>query len=125
MDDELDAAIRLRSSISRLSRRLRPTQVATGLTPTQLSALVSTVLSGPLGLSELAEREGLNPTMLSRIVGQLAERGLLRRSAHPDDRRAARVEATAAGRRLHERMRQEKNDALVAQLALLTPDEHD
>jgi DNA-binding MarR family transcriptional regulator len=122
---ELDVAIRLRGAISRLSRRLRPTQTATGLTPTQISVLVSVVLGGPLKLAELGAREGLNPTMLSRIVAQLVERGLVRRSNDPDDRRAARVEATAAGKRLHERMRQLKNDALVAELGLLSPDDHE
>ncbi|MDX6503322.1 MAG: hypothetical protein QOE29_447 [Gaiellaceae bacterium] len=122
---ELDAAIRLRAAIGLLSRRLRPTQTAVGLTPTQISALVTIVLAGPLKLGDLAAREGLNPTMLSRIVAQLAERGLVRRIADPDDRRVARVETTTAGKRLHERMRQQKNDALVAQLALLSPAERD
>jgi DNA-binding MarR family transcriptional regulator len=122
-DTELDVAIRLRGAISRLGRRLRPTQASTGLTPTQISALVTVVLFGPLKLSDLAEREGLNPTMLSRIVAQLAARGLVRRVADADDRRAARVEPTAQGKRLHERMRQERNDALVTQLARLSPDE--
>src|SRR4051812_18654482 len=80
---ELDVAIRLRSTISRLSRRLRPTQAATGLTPTQISVLVSVVLEGSLKLAELGAREGLNPTMLSRIVAQLGTRGLVRRTSDP------------------------------------------
>jgi DNA-binding MarR family transcriptional regulator len=122
---ELDVAIRLRGAISRLSRRLRPTQAATGLTPTQISVLVSVALVGPLKLAELGKREGLNPTMLSRIVAQLAARGLVRRTNDPDDRRAARVEATAAGKRLHEKMRQQRNDALVTQLAALSAQERD
>jgi DNA-binding MarR family transcriptional regulator len=122
---ELDTAIRLRTAISRLSRRLRPTQAATGLTPTQISVLVSVVLEGPVKLAELGAREGLNPTMLSRIVAQLAHRGLVRRTEDPDDRRAARVEATPSGKRLHEKMRQQRNDALVAELGVLAPEEHD
>jgi len=122
---ELDVAVRLRIAISQLSRGLRPPQTATGLTPTQLSLLVSVVLFGPLKLADLGTREGLHPTMLSRIVAQLTRAGLVRRSADPDDRRAAMVEATAAGRRLHERMRQQRNDALLAQLVELSPEEHD
>jgi DNA-binding MarR family transcriptional regulator len=122
---ELDVAVRLRIAISQLSRGLRPPQTATGLTPTQLSLLVSVVLFGPVKLADLGAREGLHPTMLSRIVAQLTRSGLVRRSADPDDRRAALVEATAAGRRLHERMRQQRNDALLAQLVELSPDEHD
>ena len=53
---ELDTAIRLRTAISRLSRRLRPTQAATGLTPTQISVLVTVVLEGPIKLADLGAR---------------------------------------------------------------------
>jgi DNA-binding MarR family transcriptional regulator len=63
--------------------------------------------------------------MLSRIVAQLGAKGLVRRTNHPEDRRAALVAATASGRRLHERMRAQRNDALVAELAVLSPEEHD
>jgi DNA-binding MarR family transcriptional regulator len=122
---ELDTAIRLRTAISRLSRRLRPTQAATGLTPTQISVLVTVVLEGPVKLAELGTREGLHPTMLSRIVAQLAQLELVRRTEDPDDRRAARVEATASGKRLQEKMRQQRNDALVAEISVLSPGEHD
>ncbi len=69
--------------------------------------------SGPLRLSDLAELEALNPTMLSRIVGQLCDAGLIRRTADPGDRRAALVEATAAGRRLRERIHRERTRALA------------
>jgi DNA-binding MarR family transcriptional regulator len=124
-ETELDAAIRLRRTIARLSRGLRPTQAATGLTPTQISVLVSVTIYGPLKLADLGAREGLNPTMLSRIVAQLAASGLVRRVTDPTDKRAAVVEPTAAGKRLHERMRQVKNDALVAELARLPGSDHD
>jgi DNA-binding MarR family transcriptional regulator len=74
------------------------------------------VRRGPIGLSELAELEGINPTMLSRITAHLAEEGLLLRTADPSDRRAARVAATAAGRRLRERIHRERTEALAAHL---------
>jgi DNA-binding MarR family transcriptional regulator len=122
---DLDTVTRLRAVVSRLSRLLRSTQAATGLTPTQISVLVTVVRLGPIKLGDLAAFEGLNPTMLSRIVAQLGEAGLVRRAPHPDDRRAGLVEATAAGRRLRERIRQERNDALAAQLAGLDEAELD
>jgi DNA-binding MarR family transcriptional regulator len=124
-ETELDVAVRLRAAISKLSRGLRPTQAATGLTPTQISVLVTVVLFGPLKLSELGAREGLHPTMLSRIVAQLGARGLVRRVADPDDKRAARIEPTARGKRLQETMRKQRNDTLVAELARLEPDERE
>jgi DNA-binding MarR family transcriptional regulator len=109
---ELEPTARLRAAIGRLSRRLRPTVAGSGLTPSQTSVLFTIVRSGPLRLSDVAELEALNPTMLSRFIGQLTDAGLIRRTADPDDRRAALVEATAQGRRLRERIHRERTRAL-------------
>ena len=64
--------------------------ISTGedLTPTQYSVLALVRFRGPLGLTELTELEGLNPTMLSRVVKVLDERGLIRRMPDPGDLRA-------------------------------------
>jgi DNA-binding MarR family transcriptional regulator len=67
---------------------------------------------GRVGLSGLAEAESLNPTMLSRVSAQLSDAGLIRRSPDPEDRRSAFLEATAAGRRLRERIHRERTQAL-------------
>ncbi|HEY2652422.1 MAG TPA: MarR family transcriptional regulator [Solirubrobacteraceae bacterium] len=111
----------MRTAIGRLSRRLRSTAAArdAGLTPTAISLLLSVDRNGPLRLSELADAEGLNPTMLSRAVGALGQDGLLRRSSDVGDRRAAWVEVTAAGRKLAERMRRERTNAVNAALEQL------
>jgi DNA-binding MarR family transcriptional regulator len=124
-ETRLDNASRLRIAIGRLSRRLRQTEAATaaGLTPTRSSVLLNVVRSGPMRLSELAAAEGLNPTMLSRVVAELVDARLLMRSNDQGDRRAAWVEATAAGRRLVERMRRERTDALNLALEGLSADE--
>lgn len=74
---------------------------------------------GPIRLSELAAGEGLNPTMLSRVVADLCDSGLLKRVSDPHDRRVALVKATAEGRRLCERMRRERTDVLNVGLATL------
>jgi DNA-binding MarR family transcriptional regulator len=107
-----EASERLRAAIGRLSRRLRPTVAGSGLSPSQISVLFTVVRVGPLGLSELAQVEGLNATMLSRITAQLSEQGLIVRSSDPGDRRSAIVTATAAGRRLRERIHRERTRAL-------------
>jgi DNA-binding MarR family transcriptional regulator len=114
-----DAAARLRMAIGKLSRRLRPTVAGSGLSPSQISALFTIVRRGPLGLSELAELEAMNPTMLSRIIVHLCELGLIRRESRPDDRRAAVVTATAAGRRVRERVHVERTRALSGYLESL------
>jgi DNA-binding MarR family transcriptional regulator len=109
---ELEPTARLRAAVGRMARRLRPTVAGSGLTPSQTSVLFTIVRSGPLRLSDVAELEALNPTMLSRFIGQLTDAGLIRRTADPGDRRAALVEATAQGRKLRERIHRERTRAL-------------
>jgi DNA-binding MarR family transcriptional regulator len=117
-----DAAARLRSVIGKLSRRLRPTEtaLAAGLTPTRLAVLQKVSWHGSIRLSELAESEGINPTMLSRVTADLVEAGLLERASDDRDRRAAWVKATATGKRLNARIRRERTDALKLALGTLT-----
>jgi DNA-binding MarR family transcriptional regulator len=105
---------RLRAVIGRLSRRLRPTPAAVdaGLTPTKISVLLHVARAGQIRLSELSDAEGINPTMMSRIIAGLTEAGLVTRAIDPCDRRAALVEATATGRKLADRIRRERTDAL-------------
>jgi DNA-binding MarR family transcriptional regulator len=119
---ELSAA-RLRIAVARLSRRLRPTEAAGSLTATEVDVLVAAERRGPIRLSDLAGFAGLNPTMLSRLVPRLETAGLIRRLGDEEDRRVCRVEATAEGRRLLERIRSERNDALSKRLEELSPTE--
>jgi len=122
---DLEATPRLRAVIGRLSRRLRPTAaaVAAGLSPTRISVLLHVARAGRIRLSELSDTEGINPTMMSRVIADLAQDGLVERVTDPVDRRAALVEATAAGRKLADRIRRERTDAL--NLALEGLDEHE
>jgi len=123
--NSLDTASRLRIVVGRLSRRLRQTAAgnAAGLTPTRTSVLLNVVREGPMRLSQLAGSEGLNPTMLSRVVAELVDARLLERSSDAGDRRAAWVKATPAGRRLAERMRRERTDAVNLALEALSEEE--
>jgi DNA-binding MarR family transcriptional regulator len=107
-----ETAARLRTAVGRLARRIRPTRVGAELTLTEATVLATTARNGPVGLSWLAREEGMNPTMLSRVVWRLEDAGLLARRPDPRDRRAALVDATPAGRKLHERIRAERADAL-------------
>ena len=116
---DTEKTARLRAVIGRLSRRLRPTNAGSSLTPTQTSVLFTIVKLGPLGLSEVAEIESVNPTMLSRITAQLCDAGLIHREASPGDRRAALVKATPAGRRMRERIHKERTAALSAHVESL------
>jgi DNA-binding MarR family transcriptional regulator len=105
--------------LGQLARRLRPTEamLAASLTPTRVSVLLNTVRNGPIRLADVAEQEGLNPTLLSRTVAHLAQDGLVTRTADESDRRSAWLEATPAGRELAERIRAERTHAVQAALA--------
>ena len=118
---DAETSNRLRTAIGRLSRQLRTTAAAreAGLSPTGISVLLGVVRGGPTTMSELAASEGINPTMLSRVVAGLVESDLLQRSIDPTDRRVAWVTDTRRGRRLAERMRRERTDAINAALAAI------
>ncbi len=123
MDDE--TVIRLRRVILRLARQLNAASVGEGLTPTQASVLGIVTHRGPLGLTELTEIEGLNPTMLSRVVGKLDSFGLIRRLRDPDDFRAARVEVTAEGKQAYQRIAAQRAAILSERVADLPPEQAD
>jgi DNA-binding MarR family transcriptional regulator len=118
-----DSVIRLRRTVLRLARQLNAASVGEGLTPTQASVLGIITRRGPLGLTELSEIEGLNPTMLSRVVGKLDSFGLIRRLRDPDDFRAARVEVTPEGKQTNQRIAAERAAILSERLAGLPPDQ--
>jgi DNA-binding MarR family transcriptional regulator len=122
---DLETAAQLRMAIGKLSRRLRPTPAAieAGLTPTQISLLLNVARQGPIRLSELATAEAINPTQLSRSVAHLVDIGAVERASDQGDRRAAWVKPTATGRRLADKIRRERTDALNLALSDLAPDE--
>ncbi len=118
-----DTVIRLRRVVLRLARELNAASRSEGLTPTQASVLGITIGRGPLSLAELTELEGLNPTMLSRVIGKLDSFGLIKRLRDPADFRAARVEATPEGRRLHERISAQRSAVISECVAGLPADQ--
>jgi DNA-binding MarR family transcriptional regulator len=111
-----DTVIRLRRVVLQLARQLNAASRKEGLTPTQASVLGITVGRGPLSLAELTEIEGINPTMLSRVIGKLDSFGLIKRLRDPDDFRAARVEATPEGQLRHERIAAQRS-AIISDCA--------
>jgi DNA-binding MarR family transcriptional regulator len=115
--------MRLGAAVARLSRGFRSTSSRHGLSPSQLSVLSSVVRGGPVGVSALAAGEGLNPTLLSRVVGRLEEQGLVERSAGAADRRCVVVVPTAAGRRMQARIRTERRAMLRERLDRLSAEE--
>ena len=113
---------RLRRVIGRLARLLNAAPVSENLTPTQASVLGLVAHRGPIGMTELAEIEGLNPTMLSRVVAKLVDDGLATRLPNPADQRAVQIEATDAGHDVHLRIIKSRTETVARILDGLSPD---
>jgi DNA-binding MarR family transcriptional regulator len=120
MDEE--GVIRLRNAVLRVARRLRTSGDPEGLTATQSSVLATLVRDGPMRAGDLAAAEALNPTLLSRVLLHLEDRGLAARGPDRDDGRVTIARATPAGRRLIERLRERRAALLLDWLEGLTPE---
>lgn len=99
-------------------RGIRQADRRLGVGPARLSAL-SVLLSGPKTLTELAEAEQVSGATISRIAAGLIGTGLARRVPNPEDGRSARLEMTAAGRRLIAQGRQARVARLESSLRRL------
>jgi DNA-binding MarR family transcriptional regulator len=123
LPEELPA--RTRRAVGRLSRSLRQTRAGAELSPSQYEVLVTIVGQGPLRLAELAAREGINPTMLSRIAGKLEATDLVDRVADTGDGRVIHLAASEKGRELVRKVRGERTDALSIALEGMTETERE
>jgi DNA-binding MarR family transcriptional regulator len=115
---EADTA-RLLLAVGRLFRSLRRVGPA-GLGNGSLSALATLAKCGSMRLGDLAEREGVTPPTLSRIIAALVDSGLVSRSPDPGDGRASLVCATVAGESAVLGMRSARIRELARRLERLT-----
>ena len=119
---DAESVTRLRRVIGRLARLLNAAPVSEDLTPTQASVLGLVAHRGPIGMTELADIEGLNPTMLSRVVAKLVDDGLATRLPNPADQRAVQLEATGRGHEVHQRIIASRTETVARILDGLSPD---
>jgi DNA-binding MarR family transcriptional regulator len=97
--DDVTAAIQ---TLFRLggSRRIHQQQSAAAgvsLSPQALRVLERTVEAGQTTPGQLAERLDLDPAVVTRLLRQLEDSGLVTRTRSADDGRVSTVEATPAG----------------------------
>ena len=85
---------------------------------TQCYAMEALLKIGPCSLNALAAELYLDKSTASRVAMVLARKGYVSRRPDPDDARAMRLDITAAGRRLRERIRAE----MVAEQAAMIED---
>ncbi|WP_016934763.1 MarR family transcriptional regulator [Rhodococcus sp. R1101] len=91
-----------------------------GLTRSQSTLLTTVARHETIGVRDLAEIEGLNPTMCSRMVGKLEDDGLLTRSPDAGDKRVVRVHITPAGAALSAELRARRTALFARHLADLS-----
>jgi len=101
----------LRLVVGRLARQLRRHSVG-GLTPSQVSALISIAKHEPVRPGDLAGIEGVAAPTLSRIVAWLENEGLVERRDDPLDGRSALLSVTRKGRATLEEVRAAKQAML-------------
>jgi DNA-binding MarR family transcriptional regulator len=77
----------------------RKVAAATGLPFSRVRALWR-LERGPSTLAELAHDMGTDAPATTVLINSLEQRGLVKRSPHPTDRRAKQVSLTATGRRM-------------------------
>jgi DNA-binding MarR family transcriptional regulator len=115
MSAEHAIADRLHSVAIHLLRRVRRADEASGISPSELSALSVIVFAGPVTLGDLASAEQVRPPSMTRIVKMLEAKNLIIRQADASDKRIARLRASAKGERLIKQGRSARV-ALLAEL---------
>ena len=84
----------VRRGVTALSRRFRAARLNHGVSPSKLTVLSRLRRAGPLTSSRLAALERIQPQSLTRLIGDLEDRGLVRRRPDLQDRRQILIEIT-------------------------------
>ena len=121
-DQASSVAERLHSAAIHLLRRLRRTDVMTGLSAAQLSAL-SVLMHGPRTIGELAAAEQVQPPTISRLISHMERAGLVERTRDERDQRQVWIRSTDTGERVLARGRELRVKALSRAVRRL--DDHD
>jgi DNA-binding MarR family transcriptional regulator len=102
----------------RLTRKLRK-HSETELTMSQVSALSSIERHGPMRVGELARREQISKSSVTRLVSKLEAMNYLKRTVDPEDGRSFVVAVTVHGHDLLAAARQRANEFLAVQVGRL------
>jgi DNA-binding MarR family transcriptional regulator len=100
-EEDLKAATKVRRSVTHLARRLRGLRADHGISGSKLAILGWLFRAGtPMTATDLARLERLQPQSLTRIIAELDEQSLIRRTPDEADRRQILIDITQAGKEL-------------------------
>jgi DNA-binding MarR family transcriptional regulator len=122
---ELDAmavADHLRPTLLGIARELRRERIA-GVSPHQVSLLVSIKLRPGVTVGELATDERVSTAAMSKRISRLERDGLVERTQSETDRRCVGLSLTEDGQRILRRVRSRRTAWLASRLGALSPDE--
>jgi DNA-binding MarR family transcriptional regulator len=123
-ESERDRAARaLFTSMGLLRRRLRAVGSPGELTFPEVAALARLQRNGPATSAELSRIEQISPQSMGATLAGLQERGLVSRSADPDDGRRVVMSVTDAGRQMIDRRRDVRVEQIAAALEGFTSTE--
>lgn len=94
---DLEVVGQLRLVFVRLARRIRQ-RADEGITPSQLAALSTIARHGPMRLGDLAVREHIGKSSVTRLAASLEAAGYVARVVDPADGRGSLVATTEDGR---------------------------
>lgn len=103
----------------------RITDAGLEITPAEARTLVHAARNGPVRQAVLAERMGIEAMTLSGHLDRLEERGMIRRVADPDDRRAKQVHLTDAAGQVLDAIHRISGAIRGAVAETVAPDEWD
>jgi DNA-binding MarR family transcriptional regulator len=118
-DARIEEISSLKYSTLKLARRLRKHSNTT-LTPSQTSALWTLERHGAMRVGDLARREQIGKSSVTRLIAKLEALGHLTRVTDPDDRRSYEVALTRQGLDLLDEANEMATDYLAHQVAALT-----
>lgn len=126
---DTDLKARIRAGLSRLAIALKAEAWQTagpeGLSPTQAQILSHLArANAPARLSRVAEELAVTPATASAAVSTLVAKGLVEKTASPEDARAVALVPTREGRKLAARVTQAP-DVLASAVDALRPAEQD
>jgi DNA-binding MarR family transcriptional regulator len=109
-------------ALTRLTRALRRVNTSE-VGPGSVAALATLRREGPLRPGDLAAREGVTPSTMTRIVALLEGHGYLTKEDDPLDRRACLVRTTEVGSVFLDRLMSARARALAVRLEQLSPEQ--
>lgn len=121
--DTMATAEALRPTLLRLSREIRRESRDAGVSPEQVTILVSIRRAPGICAGDIAADQRVSPAAMSKQLARLERDGLIERTPSEDDRRRVGLKLSDDGERLLRRVRSRRTAWLATRLRELSDDD--